>query len=188
MDQNKNNRLLQWAVILLVLCNIGLILTIWLKPNLPFGRKPEEPRDFVIRNLKFSDDQVKKYDALISVHKTEMNRLRKESMNYRQQLFDNLKNNGQNGINPDSLSQLIANDQKQIELITYNHFAQVRTLCTNEQKETFDQIIGDVMKKMNGNGNRNNRPPGDHQGPPPPENEGRNGPPPNDRQGPPENK
>lgn len=180
MDLNNTLRLWKWTVILLVLCNISLMVTIWVKPNMHAGRKTESPRDFVIRNLKFSDDQVKKYDALISVHRSTMDRLRKESMDYRQQLFASLKNNGQNEISPDSLSQLIANNQKQIELVTYHHFAQVRGLCTNDQKETFDKIIGDVIKKMHGNQ-------GNHQGPPPPPDDGPGGPPPNDRPGPPEN-
>jgi len=182
MNDNKGLRFWKWVALILVLCNIGLILTIWVKPNSPFGNKPETPRDFVVRSLKFSDDQVKKYDTLITTHRGTMDRLRKESNDYRHRLFDNLKNGPANSTAADSLSQLIGNNQKQIELVTYNHFAQVRMLCTDDQKVTFDQIIGNVTKMMNGNNHR----PGDRQGPPPNRREGHEGPP-NDRQGPPEN-
>ena len=170
MNENKGLRLWKFAVVLLVLCNIALVLTIWVKPTL-HGARPETPRDFVIRSLRFSDDQVKKYDALISVHSNMMDSLRKESMTYRQQLFNNLKNADNPGINTDSLAQLIANNQKQIERGTYDHFAQVRTICTNEQKADFDKIIMDVIRKMmpgrpkgkNGDGHQ---PPNDRPGPP----------------------
>ena len=166
----------KWAVILLLLCNIGLMLTIWLKPG-QRGPGGETPRDFVIRNLKFSDEQVQKYDALIKDHRREMNRLRHEAMEYRQALFANLKNEGRGGMNPDSLTQLIASNQKQVELVTYNHFGQVRAICTEEQKKVFDNIIGEVTKKMNGPGH-GGPPPHDRQDPPPDREPGDNPPPP----------
>lgn len=181
----------KWTVILLLLCNTGLILTLWLKPAMHDGPRGETPRDYVIRNLKFSDDQVKKYDALIKDHQDAMHRLRHEAMEYRQQLFANLKNEHGSSGNTDSLAQLIANNQKQIEVVTYNHFAQVRTICTDAQKAEFDKIIGDVIKKMNGPGPGGPHPPTpDGQGPPPDREHGddrpQDGPPPpEDRGGPP---
>ncbi len=158
-------RILQWIIALLVLCNVGLILTIWLKPHNDGLQRHETPRDYVIRNLKFSADQVAKYDVLIKDHQRSMHELRDEANEYRTTLFANLKNEQQSAAITDSLTTLIANVQKQIEVITYNHFAQVRTICTDAQKPEFDNIIGDVIKKMNG---RPPHPPGDGHGPPPP--------------------
>jgi periplasmic protein CpxP/Spy len=157
----KGYKILIWTVVLLVLCNIGLVATIWLKPGAKQGHRG--PRDFVISSLKFSDDQVKQYDALIEEHQRSMRRLRREAMEYRQQLFNNIKNEGHGGVNADSLAGLIADHQRQIENVTYGHFVQVRALCTDAQKEEFDKIIGDVIRKMNGGG---------HGGPPPPGEDG----------------
>jgi len=186
MNENKALRFWKWAVILLVLCNIALISVVWFRPHMPFGKRPEQPRDFVIRKLGFSPDQVKKYDALISAHHATMEQLKKDAASYRQQLFSNLTANAPHTSSPDSMAQLIANNQRQIELVTYNHFAAV---CTDQQKIEFDKIIGEVTKMMSGHG-RGNRPPGDHQGPPPPGDH--QGPPPPDGPphhdpGPPEN-
>jgi len=176
MNETSVTRIWKWAVILLVLCNAGLITTILLKPAMHQGPH-ETPRDFVIRNLQFTGDQTKQYDLLIKDHQGAMRRLRHEAMDYRQALFASLKNGSQNNINPDSIAQLIANNQKQIEIVTYQHFRQVRTLCTEAQKTDFDKIIGDVIKQMNGPG---------HGGPPPPGGPGPEGnPPPVDREGPP---
>jgi hypothetical protein len=173
---NNKGAIWKWAVGLLALCNIALIITIWLKPCQQPGPPRETPRDFVIRNLKFTDEQVKSYDGLIKEHRAAMDRLRRAAMEYREQLFSNIKNNRQ-GFHPDSLSAAIANTQKEIELVTYRHFAQVRELCTDPQKAEFDKIIGDVIKKMNGGGRPGGPPPrGDRQGPPPPPD--RDGPPP----------
>ncbi|MCD6011816.1 MAG: hypothetical protein K0Q79_1678 [Flavipsychrobacter sp.] len=157
-------RILQWIIALLVLCNMGLILTIWLKPTHDDPPPHETPRDYVIRTLKFSAGQVAKYDVLIKDHQHAMHELRDKASKYRTTLFANLKNEQQSSPVTDSLTTLITNVQKQIEMVTYNHFAQVRTICTDAQKTEFDTIIGDVIKKMNG---RPPHPPHDGQGPPP---------------------
>ena len=91
MEQNKSARIWQWAVLLLVLCNIGLIVTIWLRPlqQGPPGR--ETPRDYVIRNLKFNAQQVQKYDVLVAAHQDAMKHLRADAGTYRDLLITNLK-------------------------------------------------------------------------------------------------
>jgi len=174
MQEKNALRIWQWSVILLVLCNIGLILTIWLKPHR--GSHPgQAARDFVITSLKFSDDQVKSYDLLIKDHRHAMDDLQKQGMAFRQQLFSGLKGGNSNNASADSLAQLIANNQKQIELVTYHHFEAVRKLCTDTQKTQFDNIIEEVTRKMNGPGH----------GGPPPDRRGNDGPPPTGAQGPP---
>jgi protein CpxP len=186
MNENKGIKLLRWAVLLLVLCNIALLLAIWIKPHSETGPGPmrgETPRDFVVRSLKFNAGQTTQYDAMVKDHQQAMRQLRHEAMDYRQLLFANLANESKSGNTPDSLARLIANNQQQIELVTYRHFAQVRAICTDEQKQEFDKIIGDVIKKMNGG----MRPPDDRRGPPPEGHgppPGGQGPPP-DGQGPP---
>jgi protein CpxP len=165
MNGNRALRMWQITAILLVLCNVGLILTIWLKPSAKHdGPRHGGPRNFVISSLKLNDDQVKQYDELISEHQAAMRMLREEAMQYRQQLFTHLKEGG-SVVNKDSLGQLVANTQKQIEIVTYDHFARVRTLCNDQQKKEFDNIIADVIKKMNGG--MRPPPPDDRQGPPP---------------------
>jgi len=173
MNENKVVKLWRWTVVLLVLCNIGLMLTIWLKPVGGNGRPQHEtPRDYLIRNLKFSSDQVHQYDMLIEDHQQSMRRLRHEGMELHNSLFNNLKNEGAPENAADSLARLIANNQKEIDLVTYRHFVKVRALCTDAQKKEFDDIIVDVVRKMSGP-HGGPPPPGDGQGPPP-------GPPPPD--------
>jgi len=172
--EQKGLRIWKIAVVVLVLCNIGLMLTIWLKPSMSEQRGPghETPRDYVIRNLKMTEAQVKQYDVLIQDHQASMHQLRDQAQGYRQQLFTGL-GKGMSNATTDSLAALIANTQKQIEIVTYKHFEQVRALCTDAQKPEFDNIIGDVIKKMNGRP----RPPKDHEhgGPPPPPDGGPDG-------------
>ncbi len=171
-------RILQWIIGVLVLCNIGLMSFIWLRPHAGGPPPGETPRDYVIRSLGFTADQVKKYDALIKDHHSRMQQLKHEADGYRHALFANL-NTAQPGNTADSLSTLIGNTQKTIEKVTYDHFAQVRALCTEAQQKEFDNIIEDLTKRMSGPPHppRGGRP--GHPGGPPPL-PGDDGPPPPD--------
>ena len=162
------------------------MLTIWLKPQRGGEGIRETPRDFVVKNLKFTDGQTKQYDLLVKEHQQAMRHMRQEAMVLRRQLFANLKKQAGGDMHyADSLAQGIAGIQKQIETVTYAHFAQVRELCTDTQKVVFDRIITDVVNKMNGPGPGGPPhpyggvppPPPDAQGPPPGD-EGNNAPPP----------
>lgn len=176
MANNNSAKIWQWAVGLLVLCNVGLLLTIWLKPHHGGPPHRESPRDFVVRSLGFSKEQEQKYDALVTSHQQAMRGLRDKANEYREALFSGFDKQGA----ADSLSRLIGDNQKEIEKVTYDHFAQVRALCTESQKKEFDHIIGDVTKRMNGGPHppHGHGPPG-HDGPPPGE-----GPPPHPPGGP----
>lgn len=139
----------KWAAGLLVLCNIALIATLLLKPQ-PGGpdMARETPHDFVVRSLQLNDSQTTGYDLLVHAHQADMRRLRKQAMDNRQLLFSRLGAND-TGAAADSISVRIANTQKEIELVTYRHFAQLRALCNARQQAEFDRIIGDVIRKMN---------------------------------------
>ncbi len=181
MDEKKGVRFWQWAVLLLVICNIGLIVTMWIKPH-PGGPPPggDGPRERVINDLQLTADQIKQYDALIKEHRQQIDQLKEEGSKLRQLLFTNIAQSGNPGKTADSVAQLIANNQKAIELVTFNHFTHVRAICTDQQKQEFDKILVNITRNMAGN-NGDRRPPppppGGHDGPPPPP-PGNDGPPP----------
>ena len=185
MKEIKSIRIWQLLTGLLVLCNIGLLATLWLKQGFGVGtgigmRPPNAPPtngvgpiNFVIEKIGFSNEQVTKYDLLITEHKTAMNKYKKEGKELREQLYSLLKTENKNEQLIDSIATQIANNQKQIELYTYHHFAAVRNLCNPTQKTEFDNVLLDVLKNMNRpappGGGGGGHPHGMH--PPPPERE-----------------
>lgn len=177
-------RILQWTVALLVLCNVALMLTIWLKPHPGHPPGGESPRDYVIRNVRFTDDQIKQYDVLIKKHRDQMKQLRDSADEYRKQLFSGLKDDAGNNDRAENLAKFIGETEKNIELATYAHFKEVRKICTESQKAEFDKILGETIKRMHGEDrpHRKGPPPGHgrpgEDGPPPPP--GEDGPPPPD--------
>lgn len=188
MDDRKQLRIWQWATILLLLCNAALIILVWFAPPRGGGEceRNNRPRDLLIKEVGFSDAQAKQYEELITAHRDAMQRLRREGRDLRDLLFAQL---GKPAASPDSLYVRIGINQQQIEQTTYQHFEQVRKLCTDAQKEQFDRIIGEVLRTMNRNKPPHSGPDNDRGGRPP-HNEGDNerpdGPPPGDRRPPPD--
>lgn len=171
MMQIRNSAIFwKWALVLLVLCNLGLLGTFWFFSNHRGGENRAEVRDEVISRLHFSVAQVKAYNDLITEHRDSMQVLRREGRILRDGLFGCMKGGPGAQAQADSFARLIGANQVAVEKATYLHFSKVRELGSGEQKRIFDAMIQDVTRHMNG------RPaPPDEGMPPPP---GRPGPPP----------
>ena len=106
------------------------------------------PKDKIIADLKFTPDQVDLFKDLIEKHQAAMRELKDKGREIRNQYFDLLKQEQPNQELTDELSAAIANNQKEIEQVTFNHFKDVRKICSAEQKVKFDGMIGDVLNGM----------------------------------------
>ena len=69
----------------------------------------------------------------------------------------------------------VAKNLEQLDLLTFDHFKEVRTICTPAQQKKFDEIIEEVLQMiasgpLRGRPGMNNGermpPPGDHMPPP----------------------
>ncbi|MFI5141474.1 MAG: Spy/CpxP family protein refolding chaperone, partial [Bacteroidia bacterium] len=143
-------------VLILAVLNVCLLGSIWLKQN---GQAPDEMRrpphgeragDFLIEQLKFTEQQKAAFEKLKEAHHHTVDSLREISKEVHKLFFDNLKSEKQDTSKVNALARAIANNQTQCELVTFNHFKQVRKLCDDKQKETFDEIIEEVLRRMAG--------------------------------------
>lgn len=150
----NNNQLKFWklAVVLLVVLNICLLISIWTKQEKPdeMHRPPngEKAADFLLEQLKFSQQQLTEFEKLKQAHRHSIDSLREISKEVHRLFFDHLKIEKQDTVKVNELAHAIANNQTQIELVTFNHFKQVRNLCDDKQKATFDEIIQEVLRRM----------------------------------------
>jgi hypothetical protein len=161
MEPNKNLRIWQWLTLLLVLCNVGVLTTTWLRPphpRLPPG--PESPRDFLIGSLRPGADQLRELDQMIADHKQHMEDLNKLGHELRRAYFQTLTQPPAPRVKDSLLHEIVAN-QQQIESATYDHLAHVRALCTEPQKQQFDRALPEMLHRMR-------RPGGGPEGPPSP--------------------
>jgi periplasmic protein CpxP/Spy len=154
-------------IAVLVLTNLGLMIFIWSKKDesrLPAPRR--DSREFLATNLALDNTQLKIFDSLRKVHFEKVNNYRKEMHGLKDEFFSQLRS--QRTEKTDTLAQRIGTLQTKIDLETFDHFAQLRSLLKGEQTKKFDNVIQDVLRTM---GPREGPPPGGarmRQGHPPP--------------------
>ncbi|MBE7171967.1 MAG: periplasmic heavy metal sensor [Williamsia sp.] len=142
---NKTN-LLSVAVIGLLIINLGLLgFFFFHKPLPPPGMLPERgdgPKNIIIEKLHFDKEQVQQYEVLIDQHFTTIAGLEQEIRHTKNKLYATL----QTAAPPDkdSLLNRLEALQKQIELVHYNHFTQIRQLCREDQLVYFNALTKDL--------------------------------------------
>lgn len=151
-------KLLYTFLILITLSNFVLLFMIFNK-----GPKNEHPprKNFITKELKFSEDQEERFAFLDQIHRREMRQLDNDLDMLRKELFNSFHISN---FSPDSISNKIGHLEslKQQELFAF--FSQVRKLCSEEQALKFDKIIQKALRK------RGPKPPrrgSDRRGPPP---------------------
>ena len=172
MNYFDKNKTLSAAVVILLIINLAILGLLWfdrspkttpermpsMDGKLPPDRLPPEggPKEFLIRELKLNDKQIQDYGKLVEEHQSDMRRLREKIRKEKTQLWDNISKPDNDTGKSEFIASEIANDQKQIELVTFRHFQKVRELCDDTQKKKFDEVIKEALNMMG----PNNPPPG----------------------------
>lgn len=109
-------------------------------PHSPHDR----PRQIVIERLQFNDQQIKQYDVLIQEHRQKIGTKDSTIRSLKNQLYVLTTINPPKQTIVDSLAHLIGEQQKSIEIIHYQHFADIRALCQPQQLAQFEQLTKDL--------------------------------------------
>jgi len=148
------------AAILLVL-NVVLLYT--LQKGKKHPKKGFNPVEMISHKLDFNEEQKSELEEIIHFHRRESRKINEQRKQMRDQLFGSLKTEGQTDKeDQDQLIEKLAELQKASERLTYEHFEQIKNLCSPAQKERFDSFV-DELGKRPGPGGPQHRP-----GPPPP--------------------
>lgn len=139
----------------MVILNIVLI-TMLLKG--PFWKlRGERPRSetrveyFLERKLDLTDSQVKLYRDLRKSHFKDTEIHLKEIIKLKKDLFS-LVGKDNNQKKKRLVLNKIAHTQMSIDSLTFSHFEKLRSICNPAQKVKFDNVIGEVLHRMNRRG------------------------------------
>ena len=177
MEVRKSLNVWTWLVGLLAVCNIALIATIWLRP--PYTPPPPPRHINFNKQLGLSKEQNEKIELL---HQSQMNKIdsiKKVAKVIREQFFLQLKTDKPNTTLIDSLSSLLGHYHQLVELQTFAHFKNIRSLLDSAQRPLFDSLVQEIVKSLpeqprfKDDGNEQHRGRGERDGqpgfgPPPP--------------------
>ena len=183
MNPNTKNNLLTWLVVILILANLAVITLFWMAHHRRQQRAVGTPQEFLVKQLGLNEKQQQQLHQLASEHHMQSEKIRGKIKDARDHFFDLLKQSNVTDSAKLEAAAPVADNLKQLDLLTFEHFRQVRMLCTPDQQKKFDEIINEVLQMIGGPppggppggpplGARRGGPPG-----PPPEGDSNNGPP-----------
>lgn len=131
---------------LLLFSNFILLYFVMQKPK--GGFNPDEPKNIIIEKLNFDEQQVNSYQKLINQHRKDINENDAKILELKNELYSFLKDDVKDN-EIDSLTTQIGKIQKQIELVHFNHFLDIKTLCKPQQLSNFNDLSNELTKIFN---------------------------------------
>jgi Spy/CpxP family protein refolding chaperone len=161
--ENRNTIILKWSVGILIVLNTVLLITFW-KNNehvkfLPKNKHHSHvgfdgPKSMIEDELDLDDAQKRKFMELVKVHQDGMKVLHDEGKVLREDLFQQLHEVKTDTNQVTDLMHKIAENQIRIEQITFNHFKELMSICSEEQKKKFSKILPHILEQLKQGGPR----------------------------------
>jgi len=129
-------------IVVLLIANLIVTFIHWKdKPTRPNRKSPKEK---IIEELGFSEAQIVSYEVLIINHQEKVKAEELEIKRLKTELLELLKFPSESI--SDSLSTEIAKHIKNIETAHFNHFKEIRDLCSPNQIEDFNDFVDEMPK------------------------------------------
>jgi periplasmic protein CpxP/Spy len=134
------NKFFSFIIIGLVVSNVLLIVFV-------VSRKPphphmDGPKKMIIKSLHFDKKQVDQYSILVKIHVESSRKTKNKIHNTKGELYTTLLS--ENDSKKDSLLSSISKFEREIEILNYNHFLDIKKICKGDQLNDFEELT----KKM----------------------------------------
>lgn len=140
----KKNKLLILSVIVLI--TINLVLVAFILFRAPHHPKHGGPRNIIIERLQFDNNQIDQYDVFIKKHRSDITSIEEQILTNKNQLYSLLQEEKVDTLKRDSLIALISELHIQIENVNFNHFGEIKSLCTPEQLNDFNLLVNEIAQ------------------------------------------
>lgn len=139
------------VIVVLIVINLATLTSIWLlKPNHHRPMPHDRGMSFLANELDMEGSDKQKLDAMELKHHAEKRELLERNKQLREKLFGLLKNNNSDSIKVNQFVDSILINQKQIELMTYYHFKDVKAMCSPEQQIKLEETIKEAIRMAGG--------------------------------------
>ncbi|PKL89389.1 MAG: hypothetical protein CVV23_05520 [Ignavibacteriae bacterium HGW-Ignavibacteriae-2] len=170
MDIFKQKRYMVLIIIVLIIFNLSTLTMLWVgRPPQSIGdqvpinpRKKQAQLEKLLKTeLMFNDSQIAGFLDLRDKHNRQINKLSMDIRELKREMFDKVLLAEPQPMISDSLLKLTMDKQAELERITFEHFLNIKNLCSSEQQKKLRILMHEVLGP----------PPGENMtGPPPGEN------------------
>jgi periplasmic protein CpxP/Spy len=146
---SKTKFLTLGLMLLLALNAVTLFLLFRMRSDgVNYPRPPEGPANYIVKQLQLDEKQQQQFAGLRRQHQEMMRRIHDEQKRLHDGYFDLLKTDDPDESRVDSIATLMSQNEKNIELATFDHFKRLRTICRNDQKKLFDDTIDEIARML----------------------------------------
>lgn len=154
MDWTKKISYLRWLVIILLAINIITLTFFWIyildtkhpREIKPFDKPPDEI-NFLKEELNLSKDQEKIFETKRKDLFSEADKLFSKMSELQGELTNKLVKQEYSREATDSIITRIGIIQSTLERLRYNHFKELLSICSQDQKEKFYPIIKRILER-----------------------------------------
>ena len=139
----NKNLLLYILLAFLILVNGFFIFIFFNKPP----KKGRSPGDFIVKELKFNEDQMQQFYKFSDEHHHEMRVLSEDIKKLKDALFSKISEEKIPQKKIDSIADLIGKKEQTKDISVFYHFQRVRTICNQEQKVHFDRLLKKALHR-----------------------------------------
>jgi len=162
MSYLRNHKLLLLIIGVLLVANIGLLYFFVINKKTPPRTPPISPKEKVITEVGFNDEQAEIYDSLRSKQFKTMKPLFREITRSKEEFFSLIYQEGVSDSTLNSYAAKIGEKQMALDISTFHYFQSIKALCKEEQKPKMDSFIKQIVKRIiNNNGGGQRKTPGD---------------------------
>ena len=152
MKNILNNKIVAWLIGVLILANIATLTFFWVGHLI--NQRNNSPKEFLAKKLNFSSNQKNAYFKLAKEHNESAQTIREQIKLEKETLFQLLKSENINDSIRNEMAFRVSKSIQSLDILTFEHFRKVRTICNEEQKPKFDEIIQKMVTAVNQSQNR----------------------------------
>jgi periplasmic protein CpxP/Spy len=105
---------------------------------------PGRPDEVIINRLKLNDAQIKQFEMLKKEHRSQVEPIQEASRKLHDEYFGLLKQDKVDSVKANQILEQIANNQKELDRVTFKHFEKIKGICDSSQKELFSRFIDEI--------------------------------------------
>lgn len=162
MDVFKQNKILIWIIIILVVINLGTLTGTWIlnfsgkhHKEMSKSREPKsdkkfrEPGRFEMfgHELKFDSGQKERFNEIETEHHKEMKMIADSINEKKEQILTEITKQEPDTAKVEILFTEIGKYQSSVEKEIFRHFLKIKMLCNDEQRTRFDNLIKDIIDR-----------------------------------------
>ncbi|GAB4157301.1 MAG: hypothetical protein Tsb0033_08990 [Winogradskyella sp.] len=139
----KRQTVIYVLLLVLIISNAFFLFHYLGKPN----HRDRKSKFSIVKELNFNEEQQKSYTDLRAAHFNKMRLYSKRISELKEVMYANTNYEGVSVSFLDSITDLIAVEEKNKDLEMYRHFKAVRKICNDKQKAELSKIIKDAIKR-----------------------------------------